>query len=82
MRTVHKCKFHNRRHDYTVCPDCGAEYCSDVWTVCPRTSWHWAHGATEGERAARALQSVSHTYASSETAYGRTVPASFTIKVF
>lgn len=49
--TIHHCKCHSR--PYTVCQLCGAEYCPSFWRVCPRVSWHPAHGTTAEEIAAR-----------------------------
>ena len=48
---VHRCKCH--QEPYTVCPVCGAEYCSKHWLVCPRTSWAPAHALTETDRGRR-----------------------------
>jgi hypothetical protein len=31
---IHKCKCHGS--DYTVCPLCAHQYCSDIWRQCPR----------------------------------------------
>lgn len=45
--TVHRCKLHG--HPYTVCPLCACEYCVQTWPVCPRASWHPAHGTTPEE---------------------------------
>ena len=37
MKThIYKCKSHQRRHDYTVCPLCAHQYCDRVWETCQR----------------------------------------------
>lgn len=46
MITIHRCKLHDYAHVYTVCPDCGCQYCPEYWASCPRLSWHPAHGLT------------------------------------
>lgn len=48
---IHTCKSHG--HPYTVCPRCGCQYCERTWPVCPRLSWHPAHGVDDADRGRR-----------------------------
>jgi len=51
---VYRCKCHDR--PYTVCPDCGCQYCPAYWREgCPRLSWHPGHGATAEDAGRRYL---------------------------
>jgi hypothetical protein len=48
---IYSCKCHNKI--YTVCHDCGCQYCTITWNGCPRTDWHPSHGATAEDIARR-----------------------------
>lgn len=76
---IHKCKAHDYGHNYTVCPDCHAEYCDRIWPECPRVAWHWTHGKTHAERALRMQASAAVlTHAGNRAAAARrahTAPA-------
>ena len=44
-KKIHRCKLHEYRHAYTVCPVCQSQYCDQHWAHgCPNKSWHPAHG--------------------------------------
>ncbi len=51
MTKIHICTLHAK--PYTVCPDCGGEYCEKTWKVCPRIDWHPSHGTTAVDIARR-----------------------------
>lgn len=50
---VYRCKSHDYRHEYTVCPQCACQYCPKTWPQCPRVSWHPAHGTDDADRGRR-----------------------------
>lgn len=70
MTKIYRCKCHG--NDYTVCPLCQCQYCPLYWKACPR--------CPEIKRHAQHIAAME--YASSETAYGRTVNYDFAVKVF
>ena len=53
MKKIHRCKLHRYTHEYTVCPECGCQYCDTHWAQCPRTSWHPNHGQSAADTGRR-----------------------------
>jgi len=70
MTKIYRCKLHDKH--YTVCRTCQHQYCETYWAACPRCA----------ETRADHEQAVTYEYASSETAYGKTVGYGFALKVF
>jgi hypothetical protein len=55
--SIYPCKLHHKVHTYTVCPDCGCQYCPEIYGLCPRLSWHPNH-ATEAAEIGKRYQAL------------------------